>query len=786
MLAIEDLKLTSKDLDVTLRHDFNVMRSDLLDSVRRAELAIRSLEEAVKGNRDVFEVARNQQQLALEEVLKKVDNLVSAAEDTAANGILASLRLEAFDNRYMGISDAYAGTFEWIFEADVTDFKRWLEYSNGVFWISGKAGSGKSTLMKYLSSHPETHDILRKWGGDDVFVASFFFWNAGVKMEKTQEGLLQSLLYQVFRQCPGLIKHVLPQRWISDPFIRNHTKPWTRQELLTALKSALAHEGMKKMFCFFIDGLDEYSEDHYGLVQALTLLMQLPSVKLCVSSRPWNVFKDAYGMSPERMFRLQDFTGADMAAYVEGMLADDDRFLALAQEEPEVWCLVNQITCRAEGVFLWVHLVTRSLLRGLTEHDDTLMLRKRLNEFPMDLETYFQHILDTTETVYKACAARALLLAVYTHGDQVGWRILHPVMAFSYLSRELEDPEFALKAPLNPVPLDERRRRQKRAELCVNAWCRDLLETHQYEYFPTKVVTFAHRTVKDFLEAPDMQANLFKSAGPSFSPWESLCRLYLAELKCLDVADGDLEATKYVFQMEAVANLMERYEERSPIEILRQLGDSRFQASLLLTFEQMGVKIKEPLSGDTLCLGLGVYHGVELFVRNELKQMKERNRLHDAQEKALLLYSALNAVSKGHKRILDSHTNGVLYIALNLGADPNTIVLGSRGQFFSPWRQFLQDIFDIPYHALTLENGRIDNFVDILVDLLRQGADPDAIIEAHYISDKPFDYPFAEKADKVEAEQEVREDMTAKECIRWLLSRFNLTHRFSMIEKAIK
>lgn len=130
---MEDLKLTNKDLDVTLRHDFNGMRSDLLNSVRRAELAIRSLEEAVKDNRDVFEIARNQQQLVLEEVLKRVDNLVSAAEDTAANGILASLRFEAFDNRYMGISDAYTRIFEWIFQADVTDFKRWLEFSNGVF-----------------------------------------------------------------------------------------------------------------------------------------------------------------------------------------------------------------------------------------------------------------------------------------------------------------------------------------------------------------------------------------------------------------------------------------------------------------------------------------------------------------------------------------------------------------------------------------------------------------------------------------------------------------------------
>lgn len=36
-----------------------------------------------------------------------------------------------------------------------------------------------------------------------------------------------------------------------------------------------------------------------------------------------------------------------------------------------------------------------------------------------------------------------------------------------------------------------------------------------------------------------------------------------------------------------------------------------------------------------------------LFVWNELKELKERSRVHDAQEKAFLLYRTLNAVSKG-------------------------------------------------------------------------------------------------------------------------------------------
>ena len=784
MLAIEELKLKSTDLDVTLRHNFDALRSSLLDIISREKLTIRSMEEASKDNQDMLEAARKQQQLVMEEVLKKLDDLVFFAKDTATNRFLANLRLEATEIRYTTISDAFIGTFEWIFKADVTDLKTWLEFSDGFFWISGKAGSGKSTLMKYLCTHPDTHDLLGKWGGNNVVVASFFFWNAGGMMEKTLDGLLRSLLYQVFRQCPSLIEDVLPQRLISDPFIRDHPNLWTRQELLSTLERALTYEEMERKFCFFVDGLDEYCKDHYDLVQALNLLMRLPSVKLCVSSRPWNVFKDAYGTSAERMIRLQDFTQKDMATYARIVLAKDDRFLSQAREEPQVWDLVGEITRRAEGVFLWVHLVTRSLLRGLTEHDDTWMLWKRLNEFPTDLETYFQHILDTTETVYKTCTARALLLASYAHKNLLSRRVVLPMMSFLYLPRELENPAFALQAPLNPISPDERRRCLEKAEFNVNAWCKDLLETRRYGYFNLHTVTFTHRTVKDFLQAPNIQASLFKSAGVSFSPWESLCRLHLAWLKGLNLAENDIEATTHIIQLERASSFMEEYEEKSPIELLRQLCEGHFQASLLLAFKRMSVETKEPLSGNTLCLGLSIYHCHKLFVCNELEELTNGNKVHDKNEKAFLLYCALNAVSHSSNGIFNKDTNSVLSMALNLGADPNTTAFGSGIQSFSPWQRFLQDIYDIRFHTLSFGIGRKEDFVDILLILLWQGADPEAVIEAKNIKDSPR-WRLKDGTNEFENTRETKK-ISAKKCIRWLLRKFNLMHRSSEIERAIE
>jgi hypothetical protein len=44
-------------------------------------------------------------------------------------------------------------------------FIEWLASGDGIFHISGKLGSGKSTLMKYLYKHPRTRRELAKWAG---------------------------------------------------------------------------------------------------------------------------------------------------------------------------------------------------------------------------------------------------------------------------------------------------------------------------------------------------------------------------------------------------------------------------------------------------------------------------------------------------------------------------------------------------------------------------------------------------------------------------------------------
>ena len=85
--------------------------------------------------------------------------------------MLESLHFSGIWARQKSIAIAHSATYEWIFESEREKddshlgFMQWLMSQNGIFWINGKAGSGKSTLMKFVANHPQTMQGLQRWAG---------------------------------------------------------------------------------------------------------------------------------------------------------------------------------------------------------------------------------------------------------------------------------------------------------------------------------------------------------------------------------------------------------------------------------------------------------------------------------------------------------------------------------------------------------------------------------------------------------------------------------------------
>jgi flagellar biosynthesis GTPase FlhF len=172
----------------------------------------------------------DEQLLQIKAIRARLNTILEGNEPSPEVRILKQVY---FDSMYMRENalervPAEAGTFEWILDeseepllkmdeesretcSDAKDrFLHWLKNDNGVFHISGKAGSGKSTLMKLLLNHDNTEEVLSDWAGDKKLIfASFFFWKSSQNHDQCSlEGLYRSILFETLLQCPDLTREV--------------------------------------------------------------------------------------------------------------------------------------------------------------------------------------------------------------------------------------------------------------------------------------------------------------------------------------------------------------------------------------------------------------------------------------------------------------------------------------------------------------------------------------------------------------------------------------------------
>lgn len=165
--------------------------------------------------------------------------------------VLESLSFPVMWDREDDIAPAELATFEWIFKQPRSvdrpwnSFKEWLKSGQGTYWISGKTGSGESTLMKYLLRHAITKQALQLWADrTDLVIASFLFWNGGNELQKSQDGLLRSLLYQCLRERRELLSLVLP-----DAATDNLIGYWTFHRLKEVFLKLIQQETVPLRIC---------------------------------------------------------------------------------------------------------------------------------------------------------------------------------------------------------------------------------------------------------------------------------------------------------------------------------------------------------------------------------------------------------------------------------------------------------------------------------------------------------------------------------------------------------
>ncbi|CAD6592252.1 MAG: hypothetical protein ASARMPRED_006132 [Alectoria sarmentosa] len=349
------------------------------------------------------------------------------ADEEHRRRLLESLWFDKILSREETIDEAHSETLQWIFDRSGQavrpwdNFIAWLESGEGIYWISGKAGSGKSTLMSLLCQDQRTIDALTAWSSTkDILMPRFFFWSGGTMVQKSLEGLLRSLLWQILNERPEL--SILssniragPERNRSISHEHGPIGAWTKRRLQKALLEAMDQLQGSCRLCFFIDGLDEFDEDEDDLITLVQDIASSTGVKVCSSSRPYKVFEDAFGSSAK--LRLQDLTFRDIRQYVTDMFQGVPQLKSMTSEnEHEMNELKEEIVTRAEGVFLWVSLAVKDQIRGLRNEDSPEQLQDRLASLPSEVEGIYLRMLLHIDRPYRQEASRFLQMALHKPG----------------------------------------------------------------------------------------------------------------------------------------------------------------------------------------------------------------------------------------------------------------------------------------------------------------------------------------------------------------------------------
>lgn len=154
------------------------------------------------------------------------------------------------------IEDADDKTCDWLM-AKGSPFRDFLKSKDdAIFWLSGCASSGKSTLMKWALHNEQVRaELANGWAKDaDLIYCSFYLYEGGNQLQKSELGLLRNNLYQICAPRPELVRMAFPT-YFGGPWPPERPL-LTTTSLTQGIYNLFANFSTKLKFVVFVDGLN--------------------------------------------------------------------------------------------------------------------------------------------------------------------------------------------------------------------------------------------------------------------------------------------------------------------------------------------------------------------------------------------------------------------------------------------------------------------------------------------------------------------------------------------------
>jgi hypothetical protein len=347
---------------------------------------------------------------------------------------LNSLDFPEIDDRTDNVTEPLTSTFQWIWKDETLGFSEWLDSDEAMFWIQGKPGSGKSTLMKHILDRRKIPA-----GQREELVVGFFFNDRRSLIERTIEGLLRSFLRQVLSVYKPGFRHIIryfskKKDSLGDGGIKTLWEVGTLRrmffDIIKTFSEAPANSTPLKRVLFIVDALDECDHSFAEFRELVNDLLKLLGtntrrIKFCCSSRPEPRITDF--LARFSGLTLQERNSEDIKTYVRNTAA---QVITRGEAQDQAFIAVtDEIIEKADGIFLWAKLVLKELLERKIDGDTISELREVLQTIPTGLIELFTRMIDHIPKWHVA-EARTILRVVLCAQRQLTLREVREAVAF--------------------------------------------------------------------------------------------------------------------------------------------------------------------------------------------------------------------------------------------------------------------------------------------------------------------------------------------------------------------
>lgn len=220
-------------------------------------------------------------------------------------------------------------------------------------------------------------------------MASFFYSYREGEAQRDHSNMLRSILYDVLRQNETFFFHFQTLYRKTLP-----SGVWPYDSLRKILLSFKTHPAQERLY-LIVDAVDESDDDDRNAI--IELLRQLCKneqhvcvVKVFIASRPiTELSHNVAGM--ENIIKLQDENGPDILKFAES-------FLETLKLSPRCHAMTKgYIIQKAQGVFVWVHLVEKELLKYLRTGYSNDDIYDFLETLPTELNGFYERMLGELE-----------------------------------------------------------------------------------------------------------------------------------------------------------------------------------------------------------------------------------------------------------------------------------------------------------------------------------------------------------------------------------------------------